>query len=148
MRLYAALLGLHVFSLTLWLGSLVSITRVLSAGAGQPDAVRAQLAHVARRIYRTVASVWMGLAVLAGVGMIGALQGQQFRFGWFHTKLTAALVLLGVHFVLGGRVRKAEAQGLSDEIAGSMRALQLAVLGLSAAAVFCAVVWKALAAGR
>ncbi len=142
MRLYPALLGLHVLSITLWLGSLVSITRVLSAGNGQADAARVALAQVARRIYRTVASVWMGLAVVSGFAMVAVLHGQQFRHGFFHAKLTAAVLLVGAHFVIGSRVRKAESGGLTDEIASSTRGLQLAVLGTAAATIFCAVVWK------
>ena len=57
-KAHVALLALHVFSLLFWVGSLVSITRVLSAGDGEPEAVRARLAATARKIYRSVASPW------------------------------------------------------------------------------------------
>jgi hypothetical protein len=44
-------------------------------------------------------------------------------------------------------VRKAEAQGLTDDVARSMRALQLGALLLSTVAVVFIVVWKGLRPG-
>lgn len=141
-RLHVILLGLHVFSLLFWVGSLVSITRVLAAGQGESDAVRARLAGTARRIYRAVASPWMGIATLTGLGMIGVMHGAYFRFGWFHGKLTVAIVMLALHFVLGSRVRGAEANGLTDDVAAGARGLQLGVLIAAALAVVFVVVLK------
>jgi len=144
MTLYPVLLAVHVLSLLLWVGGLVSITRLL-AGAGADDApARATLARSARGLYRSVASPWMGIALLTGLGMIGALHGEQFKHGWFHGKFTLALVMLALHFVLGARVRRVEAQGLTDADIGWVRTLQLAVLGVAAGAVFCVIVLKAM----
>jgi putative copper export protein len=42
LRLHVLLLALHVFSLLFWVGSLVSITRVMAAAVGESDAVRAR----------------------------------------------------------------------------------------------------------
>lgn len=142
-RVHLVLLAFHVLSLLLWVGSLVSITRVLSAAQGEPEAVvRARLASVARKIYRAVASPWMGIATLTGLAMVGVARGAYFHFGWFHGKLTAALVMLGLHFMLGARVRAAEASGLTDEAAQSARGLQLAVLAVAALTVGFVVVMK------
>lgn len=141
-KLRIILLALHVFSLLFWVGSLVSITRVMSAAEGEADAVRARLASTARKIYRAVASPWMGVATLTGFGMIGVVHGAYFRFGWFHGKLTAAIVMLALHFVLGSKVRTAEATGLTDDIARGFRSLQLGVLACAAAAVTFVVVLK------
>ncbi len=141
---YAVVLSVHVFSLLLWVGSLISITRVLSSAAGEPEPVRAKLAATARRIYRVVSSPWMGFALLSGLAMIGMLKGQQFRFGWFHAKFTFALVMLGLHFALGARVRKAESEGLTDEAAGGVRPFQIGVLVVAFVTVFCAIGLKAI----
>jgi protoporphyrinogen IX oxidase len=138
------LLATHVLALLLWIGSLVSITRVITAGVGEEPAVQAKLAALARRIYRTVASPWMGIATLAGVGMIAVAKGAYFHYGWFHGKLTLGLVMLALHFVLGARVRAAEAAGRTDGVAPQMRALQLGVLVTAALAVFSVIVLKAL----
>ncbi len=141
-RLHLVLLALHVFSLLFWVGSLVSITRVLAAAVGETDAVRQRLASAARKIYRAVASPWMGIATLTGVGMIVEQRGLYFRFGWFHGKLTVAIVMLALHFVLGSRVRAAEASGLTDDAARSARTLQIGVLLAAALAVVFVVVLK------
>lgn len=141
-KAHVALLALHVFSLLFWVGSLVSITRVLSAGDGEPEAVRARLAATARKIYRSVASPWMGVATLAGLGMIAVMRGAYFHFGWFHGKLAVAIVMLALHFVLGSRVRSAESNGLTDDVARGARSLQLGVLAASALAVFFVIVLK------
>jgi uncharacterized membrane protein len=135
-------LGIHVFSLLFWIGSLVSITRVLAMGVGENEMVRAKLASTARKIYRSVASPWMGFALLTGLGMIGLAGGSHFRMGWFHGKFTSALLMLVIHFVLGSRVRTAEAKGLTDEIANGARTLQLGVLVVSALAIVCVVILK------
>lgn len=141
-KLHLVLLALHVFSLLFWVGSLVSITRVMASAEGEPEAVRARLAATARKIYRTVSSPWMGVATLAGLGMVAVMNGVYFRYGWFHGKLTAAIVMLALHFVLGSRVRAAEAGGLTDDAARSARALQLGVLAAAALAVGFVVVLK------
>ena len=86
----------------------------------------------------------MGFALLTGLGMIGALHGEQFKHGWFHGKFTLALVMLALHFVLGARVRAAEAAGRTDGVAPQMRVLQLGVLVTAALAVVCVIVLKAL----
>lgn len=134
-RLSFALLALHVFSVLFWVGSLVSVTRVMTSAAGEAEAVRARLAAVARKIYRSVSSPWMGIALLTGVGMIALQRGAHFQIGLFHGKLTAVLVMLALHFTLGSKVRAAEANGLTDEAAGSARALQIGVLVAAALAV-------------
>lgn len=136
------LLATHVLSLLLWIGSLVSITRVLTAGAAEEPAVQARFAALARRIYRTVSSPWMGVATLAGFAMIGVRHGEMFRHGWWHGKFTMALVMLALHFVLGARVRAAEAAGRTDGVAPQMRLLQLGVLVTAALAVLFVMVLK------
>ncbi|MBI5515288.1 MAG: CopD family protein [Deltaproteobacteria bacterium] len=139
--------ALHLLSLMFWIGSLLSITRVVASGEGEAEAVRAHAARLARKLYRVVASPWMGMALLTGLGLLSLDPRYYLRHGWFHGKLTAALGVLAVHFLLGTRVRKAEAQGLTDDVARSMRALQLGALLLSTVAVVFIVVWKGLRPG-
>lgn len=145
MLLPRILVALHVLSLMLWIGSLVSITRVLSSAVGGLEAARPQLASTARRIYRVVASPWMGVAVLSGIGLLayGLTHGNNyFRQGWFHVKLTAVVVLLALHFVLGARVRHAESKGLTDDVANGVRLVQLGTLVAATLAVACVTVWQ------
>jgi len=84
------------------------------------------------------------LASLAGFAMIAVAKGAYFHFGWFHGKFTLALVMLALHFVLGARVRAADAAGRTDGVAPQMRVLQLGVLATAALAVICVIVLKSL----
>ena len=145
MSLYPVLLAVHVLSLLLWVGGLVSIARLVAlAAAAESTDARGALGRSARALYRSVASPWMGFALLTGLGMIGALHGEQFKHGWFHGKFTLALVMLALHFVLGARVRRVEAQGATEADGGWARTMSLVVMALAAATVFCAIVLKAM----
>ena len=70
------------------------------------------------------------------------MHGSYFRYGWFHGKLTVAIVMLALHFVLGSRVRGAEVSGLTDEAANGARAIQLGVLVSAALPVGAVIVLK------
>lgn len=153
--LYLVTAAIHVLSLLLWIGSLVSITRVLGAADGESDAVRAKLASTARKVYRAVASPWMGIAVLSGIVlMLRYPQNWQartldmsgtrwlFKQGFWHTKLLGVVVMLGLHFVLGARVRRAERDGAPPGQASTMRAVQIGVLFTAAVIVICIYVWR------
>jgi hypothetical protein len=56
--------------------------------------------------------------------------------------VTSALLMLVIHWVLGSRVRNAEAKELTDEIAHGARTLRLGVLVVSALAMVCVVILK------
>lgn len=141
------LTAFHLLSLMFWIGGLVSITRVVSSGADQSEEIKKHLAGLSRKLYRVVASPWMGFALLSGVGLLGAAHGLQFRHGWFHGKLTAVTVMLGLHFYLGALVRGAEQNGITPATIKSMRVIQLAVLITATVAVSFIVVWKGLRPG-
>ncbi|MFO0626342.1 MAG: CopD family protein [Polyangiales bacterium] len=131
-------LALHLLAVILWVGSLVSITRLLGVALASTGEARARLADAARTLYKTVSSVWMGVALLAGLGLIALTPGI-FRLSYFHPKLTAAIVMLALHFVLGAKVRKAQATAGDDAAfraaLASVRGLQIAVLAVAALAV-------------
>src|SRR5262249_45736118 len=130
------IVALHVLSLLLWIGSLVSITRVLASAEGETDDVRAKLAGAARKGYRAVASPWMGIAVITGIILVVTAPAHEFRgqtlAGWrwlfkqgfWHTKLLGVVLLLALHFVLGARVRRAERDGVAAPVARAMRGIQ------------------------
>lgn len=138
MNLTITVLAVHVLAVILWVGSLVSITRVLALALDSAGDGRARLADAARGVYKTVSSVWMGVALLAGVALIVLTPGI-FRMHWFHPKLTAGVVMLGLHFFLGVKVRKAQAAGADDAgfraALASVRMIQVAVLAAAALAV-------------
>lgn len=138
MNLPITLLAVHLLAVILWVGSLVSITRVLTMALDASGESRAKLTEAARGVYRSVSSVWMGISLLAGIGLIAVTPGL-FRMGWFHGKLTAAIVMLALHFVLGAKVRRAQMEAAEDAAfrgaLASVRGLQVGVLAAAAIAV-------------
>lgn len=138
------LLAAHILAVIFWVGSLVSITRLLGLAKTLDGDARAKVTDGARAIYRSVSSSAMGIALLTGLAIIGANTGL-FRMGWFHPKLTAALVMLALHFVLGVKVRKAQAAtddaGYRSAVA-AVGAIQWAVVLTALLAVFAVVVLK------
>lgn len=146
MNLPITILAVHLLAVILWVGSLVSITRVLSLALDATGEARARLADAARGVYKTVSSVWMGVGLLAGVGLIAVTPGL-FRMGWFHGKLTAGIVMLALHFVLGAKVRRAQMEAGDDTAfraaLASVRGLQVGVLAAAAVAVSCVTILKA-----
>lgn len=147
MNLTLSLLAVHLLAVIFWVGSLVSITRLLGVAQQLDGEPRARLTDGARAIYRGVASSAMGVALLAGLGLMGLIPGL-FRAGWFHPKLTAALVMLVLHFLLGARIRRAQAAG--DDAAwraavAAVRGIQWAVLAAATLAVVSVTVLKAIA---
>lgn len=144
MNTLTLLLAAHVLAVIFWVGSLVSITRLLTLAKTLSGDARAKLTDGARAVYRSVSSSAMGIALLTGLGRIAANTGI-FRMGWFHPKLTAALVMLALHFVLGAKVRKAQAAGDDAAYASavtSVGALQWGVVLTATLAVFAVVVLK------
>lgn len=150
-----AMSALHVLSLMFWIGSLVSITRVLAAAQGEAGTTRDKLASSARKLYRVVASPWMGLALISGgflaltsprpAGALAAgASGLNWLFtqGWWHAKLAGALALLALHFVLGARVRRAQREDLTENDVIHLRGVQVGVLVVTALTVSAAVIWK------
>ena len=133
-------LALHVFALLLWIGSLVSITRVIAAGAAESPEVQARFAALARRIYRSVASPWMGLAVLSGIGMIGAACD---RMAQMHDRCGRIGLALRQHTKLIMRlgICLAEMQRHLKTIGGILVLLQLHVRNAKPAISVCIIVF-------
>ncbi|MEZ4392087.1 MAG: CopD family protein [Polyangiales bacterium] len=145
MNLTVTLLAVHVLAVILWVGSLVSITRLLGVAKDLQGDARARVTDGARAVYRGVSSPWMGIALLVGLALIALTPGI-FRMHWFHPKLTAALVMLALHFTLGVKVRKAQAAA-GDDVAyaaalSSVRALQAGIFGTAAVAVSAVTILK------
>lgn len=138
------LLAVHVLAVIFWVGSLVSITRLLGLAKTLEGDARAKVTDGARAVYRSVSSSAMGVALLAGLAVLGA-NTALFRMGWFHPKLTAAIIMLVLHFLLGAKVRKAQAAaddaGYRSAVA-SVGALQWGVVLAALLAVFAVVVLK------
>ena len=96
-------------------------------------AARVAVAGGARSVYRTLAAPSFGLSFIFGIALLAGDPSGYFKQHWFHGKLTAALVVIALHHVIGGRAKRAEAGTLAGD--GAARALTLVLLVAAAGAV-------------
>jgi protoporphyrinogen IX oxidase len=110
---------IHLLFVMAWVASVFYLPRTLvnlaeSAEAGEPEAVRARLLLMGRRLYK-FGHMMFGFAFLAGLLMwqgfrVAPQHFGQIGGGWLHAKLGLVAVLLA-YFVWCGRHVKAIAAG-------------------------------------
>lgn len=122
------LVACHLIANLAWIGSIIAVG-LLVARSAQPDS--AGFGKAARAVYQKVSAPAFGISFLFGIVLIAREPGY-FKMGWFHVKLTAALVVIALHHVIGGRAKKAEAGELTGD--GGAQVMTL-VLGLATAVV-------------
>lgn len=137
-----ALIAVHVVAVVVWIGSLAAIGLVVSAPSGD-DKTRGS---IARRIYLKAAVPAFLLAFGAGLARLlrgwhesnvssaGAVAGGYAKAHWMHAKLTAVLVVVALHHIVGARTRKMADNGASAGPAAMM--VNVALLAAVAAIVF------------
>lgn len=123
MNAYSLLLALHVCANVVWIGSIAAVgLLVAKSGAA------------ARYVYRVLAVPAFVASFVLGIGLVARDPAGYFHQGWFHAKLTAAIVVIALHHVIGGRAKRAEAGTLSGD--GGARVMTGVLLVAAAAAVF------------
>lgn len=132
MTAHGLFLVLHVLSNLVWIGSITAVGLLIAKSAAMEGAARAAVAGGARSIYRTLAAPAFGLSFIFGIALIAGNPGY-FKQPWFHAKLTAALIVIALHHVIGARAKRAEAGTLSGD--GAARVLTLVLLVAAAGAV-------------
>ena len=98
-----ALIWLHVSGNLVWIGSILAVAAVLTAGAGDAR-VRGQ---VGERVYRLLAVPSFVLSFVCGTGRL--LMDTRYylvEHHWMHGKLLFALAAIGIHHVIGARAKK------------------------------------------
>lgn len=131
------ILALHVLGVLVWVGTLLSLTGVLSAHARAEDGDEA-FARLEKRM-GLVMDIGAAIAVAAGaVYLVGTRHlGEQWALkqGWMHVKLLLALILLGLHGFVRVRIGKATRGDPRPLPAISHTLLGLIVLAIVALAV-------------
>ncbi|MRG94343.1 CopD family protein [Polyangium spumosum] len=125
-----ALLWLHVSGNLVWIGSILAVAFVLTAG-GTDAKVRGALGE---RIYRTLSVPAFVLAFVTGLARL--LMTTRYYFvetHWMHGKLLFALLVIGIHHVIGGRAKKLARGTVQDAGPTAMMAVILAVSAVIAA---------------
>lgn len=126
---------LHVLCNLVWIGSILSVAVALVSGRESPQTA----GKIARAIYLRVSTPAFGLSFLLAVTLL-AMRWKLYMVEthWMHGKLTAALVVIALHHVLGARA-KAMASGKKKE-PGPAGVLGIVLLVAAAGAAFLAAV--------
>ncbi|MCL2726194.1 MAG: CopD family protein [Polyangiaceae bacterium] len=103
-------LALHVFANTVWIGSIAAVG-FLTAASSRTEITerRDAIAQVALQLYRRSCVPAFVLSLSFGLARLLHAPSAYLHLHWFHAKLTAALVVIALHHVLGSKARKAAA---------------------------------------
>lgn len=112
-------LAFHLIGIIFWAGSLLVLTRLLSAASVEP--LSPAISALMRRSYFgfTIA----GLVIAAATGIFQIFQSGldvYMKQGWFHGKLTFLLLLVGVTVAVGLQISKINAGGIVSRKAAGM----------------------------
>lgn len=133
MELFAWLKGIHVASVIVWIGAIITTATLLTL-AGR-DALRAGLAPVVRPFYLRVQSPAMGLTLITGITQmvlyIQQVEGWMKTNIWLHYKIMVVFGLLVLDHIL---MRRALKLHRSPEAAPGAVKLHLAAVAVFALA--------------
>jgi putative membrane protein len=115
-----ALVVLHVFSNTVWIGAIVSVGYLVGFGsrAAKDDARAKDIASLAVTLYQRVAVPAFLFSFLSGAARLVTDAPAYMRLHWMHGKLTAAFVVIALHHVIGARAKRAAAASSGSRQAG------------------------------
>jgi len=127
------LIVIHVMANLVWIGSIVSVGLLTAASSKLNDATAAGLA---RGLYLRVAMPAFLVSFTFGASRLFLDPAYYMHLHWFHAKLTAVLVVIVLHHVIGGRARKVAAGSMqAGRTGGILVGALLACAFLSVACV-------------
>lgn len=118
------LVFVHVLSVIVWIGSILSVGALLAA-AGKDGHDAKGFAASAVFVYRRLAAPAFLVAFLAGVGRLALDAGTYMHAHWFHGKLTMALIVIVLHHVIGALAKKAHTGSMQSAKSGGILFLAL-----------------------
>ena len=98
---YLIIKTLHVISVIAWMAGLLYLPRLFvyhrmaELGSSESETFKV----MERRLLRAI--MYPALAIVWATGLALLIQGGWIVFGWLHIKLTAVVILTGVHVYLG-----------------------------------------------
>ena len=134
MDIAGALKALHVAANVVWIGSILAVGRVIEVNEGDAK-LRGALAL---KVYKGLAVPAFGLSFVAGAAQLPLNLDYYFvRTHFMHAKLLFALVVIGLHHVVGARAKKV-ANG-DAAAAAAVPSLTIGILVATVIVVFLAV---------
>jgi putative membrane protein len=128
MRIHLVLLAVHLLANLVWIGAILAVAVILRAST-VACVPRGQLGLL---VYRRLATPAFTVSFLAGVGLLVLHPRLYFlTMGFMWAKLALAVLVIGIHHVLGARARKAAAG--DERLPGQGLVIALIVGALGAA---------------
>ena len=127
---HLTLVWLHIVGNIVWIGSILAVAAAIT-GKGGDAKVRGELGL---RIYRLLSVPAFVLSFFAGTARL--LMDTKYYLSehhWMHGKLLFALVVIGIHHVVGGRAKKLARGTVQDAGATATMAVVLLVSAIVAA---------------
>jgi protoporphyrinogen IX oxidase len=94
---------LHVFVVFIWVGSLLTLSRLLAYQAKEPPEIQLKLGRILKRMYFAVDLPSMILTVLLGVVSL-VVKGVNMKAPWLHMKLTFVFLLILCDAFIGRKI--------------------------------------------
>ena len=130
LNLQSALVIAHVLADLAWIGGVVAAVHV-SVDRSTDAKTAGQLAL---SVYKRIASMGFAVAFVTGSVRLVLTTGYYFKLTHFmHVKLTLAVAVIGLHHVIGARIKR-QASGI-DVKPGPTRSLAIALYVLTAGIV-------------
>ncbi len=127
------LIVIHVTANLIWIGTIASVGWLTAAAAKANDPSAAILA---RSLYLRAAVPAFLASFVFGASRLFMDPAYYMHLHWFHAKLTAALLVIALHHVIGGRAKKVAAGSMqAGSVGGILVGALLACAFLSVACV-------------
>lgn len=115
----AFLIVLHVTANMVWIGSIAAVGWLVTAVSRQ-ESVTGEGAVLARSLYLRVATPAFAASLVFGASRLALDPAYYMHLHWFHAKLTAVLVVVALHHVIGGKARKVAAGSMQAGRTGAI----------------------------
>lgn len=125
----------HFLSLFSWVGSLLSLTRLLGYLAKEEKSVQQRFIRIFRRMYFFIDLPSMILALASGISLL-FLKDVNMKAAWFHMKMTFAVLLVIADIYTGVSIarlknRFVEGSGIKFKVLHGLAALLLILILIS-----------------
>jgi putative membrane protein len=88
----------------IWIGALLAVAMLVAHAPWTAEPP--EVGRLARRIYMRLAVPAFLVSFGAGIARIALAPAAYMHLGWFHAKLTFALVVIILHHVIGARAKR------------------------------------------
>lgn len=99
----ATLKLLHVLFIFIWIGTLLTLSRLMGYLAKEPPLVQQRVAALTRRMYLLIDLPSMLIAVILGLCLL-FLKDMNWKAPWLHMKLTFAFLLIVCDLITGWKI--------------------------------------------